>query len=322
MQQPGQVHRADGLRELDANRRGQVLDVGHAHDHRLGGRSHPHRVRLQRALDPPGHDRLLLAVLGAAQKLLAQVIVDCRIGAAPRRARQRHRAGALALATHEELGAGGEEGGGSVADGEHRALREGLAQDSEDRSGVVGGRRVDLDLAGEHDLLHLPRADALDRARHRGDVVLRRHRPRDPRALGRRGVEQRQRHRAQIGESVLETGEQRLGDIVGRRRGGERQPGLPSPPCQRDLGNHQGGRGEPGPVRSGAAVGREGEPAHGHEPGAARPVRRVDHRARDEIAPGGRDRREAVRAPRLERAGRAQGGEREAVAVGLLPRAR
>ena len=148
--------------------------------------------------------------------------------------------------------------------------------------------------------------------------MLRRHRPRDARARGGGGVKQRQRDRAQIGESALQTGEQRLRGIVGRRGGRERQPGLPSPPRQRHLGNHERGRGEPGPVRCAATVGGEGEPADGHEPGPARPLRRIDHGTGDEIAPRGRHGREAVCAARLERAGRADGGKREAVTIGLL----
>ena len=57
---------------------------------RLVGRGHPQAHRRQRALDAPGHDGLLLAVLGGSQQLLAEVVVHRRVGAAARGAGQRH----------------------------------------------------------------------------------------------------------------------------------------------------------------------------------------------------------------------------------------
>ena len=81
---------------------------------------------------------------------------------------------------------------------EAEARRKALAQDGEDRRGVVRGRRVDLHLAREHDLLQRARADALDGARDRGLVVLGRGARRDDVAPDRIGVEQRQRRRAQL----------------------------------------------------------------------------------------------------------------------------
>ena len=59
----------------------------------------------QGAFDAPRHDRLLCPVLDGAQQLLAEVVVDGRVGAAPRRAGERDRADALSLAPHEQLGA-------------------------------------------------------------------------------------------------------------------------------------------------------------------------------------------------------------------------
>jgi hypothetical protein len=46
----------------------------------------PHAHGPERSADPARHDRLFLAVLGTAQELLAEVIVNGRVGAAPSRA--------------------------------------------------------------------------------------------------------------------------------------------------------------------------------------------------------------------------------------------
>ena len=53
--------------------------------------------------DPPRNDRVLLAVLVAAQQLLAQVVVDRRVRASPDRAGQGHGAGALPFAPDQQL---------------------------------------------------------------------------------------------------------------------------------------------------------------------------------------------------------------------------
>ena len=91
----------------------------------------PDRVRAQRPLDPPRDDRVLLAVARVAQQLLAEVVVDGRVGAAPRRAGERERAHALALAAHEQLGAGGDQRRLAAPDAEDEARRELLAQHAE-----------------------------------------------------------------------------------------------------------------------------------------------------------------------------------------------
>ncbi len=57
-------------------------------------RRDPDADRLERALDPARDDRLLLAVLVAAQQLLAEVVVDRRVRAAARGAGERDRLGA------------------------------------------------------------------------------------------------------------------------------------------------------------------------------------------------------------------------------------
>ena len=105
--------------------------------------------------------------------------------------------GAQAVAAHEQLGAGGDERALPAPGAEGEARREGLAQDAEHRRRVVRARRVDLHLAREDDLVQRPGADALDRPRHRGLVVLGRHRADHAVAPGRVGVEQRQRRAAQ-----------------------------------------------------------------------------------------------------------------------------
>ena len=94
MQQAGELDRAERRGQLGADRRREVLDVRDLDDDRLGRGRHPDRVRPQRLGDPPHDDRVLVAVLVAAQQLLAEVVVDGRVGAAPRGAGQRDRAGA------------------------------------------------------------------------------------------------------------------------------------------------------------------------------------------------------------------------------------
>jgi len=53
-----------------------VLHVLHLHEHRLIRGGHPHAHRAEHALDPARDDRLLLALLGAVQELLAQQVVQ------------------------------------------------------------------------------------------------------------------------------------------------------------------------------------------------------------------------------------------------------
>ena len=88
----------------------------------------------ERLHDPPRDDRLLLAVLRRAQQLLAEVVVDGRVGAAARRARERERARAQALAADEQLGARGDQRRVAAADGEDVAPGERVAQHAEQRA--------------------------------------------------------------------------------------------------------------------------------------------------------------------------------------------
>ena len=97
----------------------EVLDVRDAHERRLGRGRDPDGVRAQRAGDPAGDDLVLLAVLVAAQQLLAKVVVDRRVGAAARGARERDGARALAVAADEQLGAGRDERRVAAPDREH-----------------------------------------------------------------------------------------------------------------------------------------------------------------------------------------------------------
>ena len=82
VQEPGELDRAQRVRELGADRRAQVLDVRDLDQRGLVGRGDPDRVRAQRAGDPADDDRLLLAVLVGAQELLAEVVVDGGVGGA------------------------------------------------------------------------------------------------------------------------------------------------------------------------------------------------------------------------------------------------
>jgi len=80
MQQACELDRGVGVGELRADRRREMLDVGDLDDRRLLGRRHPHRERAQRAGDPAGDDRLLGTLLGRAQQLLTEVVVDGGVG--------------------------------------------------------------------------------------------------------------------------------------------------------------------------------------------------------------------------------------------------
>ena len=90
VQQPGELERRARLGELGADRRRQVLDVRDLDHDGLGRDLDPDRVRLEPARDPLGDDPVLVPVLVAAQQLLAEVVVDGRVGAAPGRAGERH----------------------------------------------------------------------------------------------------------------------------------------------------------------------------------------------------------------------------------------
>ena len=170
VQHPGQLDRRARLGQLGDHRRRQVLDVRHLDDLRLGRRLDPDRVRAQGADDPLGDDPLLAAVLVAAQQLLAEVVVDGGVGAAPGRAGEGDGRDAGAGAAHQQLRAGADEGRLGRAAAEAEAGRELLAHGAEEGRRVVGGAGADDDLAGEHDLAHLPRADPGCR---RGDRRLR-----------------------------------------------------------------------------------------------------------------------------------------------------
>ena len=71
---------------------------------------------------------MLLTVALVPQQLLAEVIVDGRVGAAARRPGERERAHAMPLAPHEQLGAGRHEGGLTTTHGEHVARRKRLTE--------------------------------------------------------------------------------------------------------------------------------------------------------------------------------------------------
>src|SRR4029079_4706105 len=103
-------------------------------------------------LDPFGDDRMLGTVLGAVQELLAEVIVDRRVGAATSRACQRHCRGDGAAAANEELGAGADERRLRRSDAEAEATAEGVPEGAEERPCTVRRRRRDLNLASQDGL--------------------------------------------------------------------------------------------------------------------------------------------------------------------------
>ena len=73
---------------------------------------------LQRAGDAADDDRLLLAVLGRAQELLAEVVVDGGVGGAAGGAGQGDGLGSVAVAADQQLWRGGDEGGVAAAGAE------------------------------------------------------------------------------------------------------------------------------------------------------------------------------------------------------------
>ncbi len=148
MQEAGQLDRRARLGELGDHRRRQVLDVRHLDDLRLRRGLDPDRVRAQGADDSLGDDPLLAPVLVAAQQLLAEVVVDGGVGAAPGRAREGDGRDASAGAPHQQLRTGADEGRLRGAAAEAEAGRELLAHGAEDGRRVVGGAGGDHDLAG------------------------------------------------------------------------------------------------------------------------------------------------------------------------------
>ncbi len=122
VQQAGQRDRRARLGQLGEDRRRQMLDVCDLDDLRFRRRLDPHRMRAQGADDPRGDDALLAAVLVAAQQLLAEVVVDGRVGAAPGRAGEGNGGDAGAGAANQQLRAGAEEGGLRSAAAEAEAV--------------------------------------------------------------------------------------------------------------------------------------------------------------------------------------------------------
>ena len=277
------------------------------------------RVRAQRARDPAGDDRLLLAVLVGAQQLLAEVVVDRRVGRAARRAGQRDRRGPLALAAHQQLRRGGDERGVAAAGAEHEAGAERGAQHAEDGGGVVRRRRVDGDLAREHDLLEVARADALDGAGDGRLVVLRRRDRLDVEAPGGRGVEQRQRRRRAARRRAPRGARPPGRD---RRRARRRRPASARPTPPRRAIATSGTTRSPAakPCQCGAAPpsGANAKPPTATSPAPAGPSGVARLGVRGQLAPRRRGVGEAPRAARADRAHAAQRGQRGAVAVGLL----
>ena len=196
---------------------------------------------------------VLLAVLRALHQLLAEVVVDRRVGAAAGRAGERDAGGAGAAAADQELRAGAEERRLGRADAEAEAGREELAHRSERRRRVVRGGRLDRDLAGEDDLRELPGADPLDRGADRARVVARRGDRRDRRVPARVRVEDRKRAVDERGDPPA----QARGDVLGAPLP-RRSPPRPSARCARRRGTATApaGRAAPAEATTTATPGR------------------------------------------------------------------
>ncbi len=280
----------------------------------------PDRVRTQATDDALDHDAVLAAVLVGAQEALAEVVVDGGVGAAAGRAGQGDGRDAGAGAADEELGARADEGRLGRPGAEAEAGRELLAHRAEDRARVMGGGRLDDHLAGQHDLLHLPRRDPPCRLLDRGFEGARRLGAADRRAVGRVRVEQRQgRVGAQAREPRRQLGRPALGVVPGPDDRVDGDVGLLPAPRDRDLGQEERAGLERAPGRRAAALGVEGEAAEPDRAGAGgQPARRLDHRVAARFADLPRDLGEAPRAAPGGLARDPHPGQRE-LAVGLLP---
>ena len=235
------------------------------------------------------------------------MVVDGGVGAAAGRAGEGDGRDAGAGAAHQELRAGADEGRLGRPGAEAEAGRELLAHRAEDRRRVVRGGGADDHLAGQHDLLHLPRRDPRCRLLDRGFE--------GAAAAGR------------CGSSGGRSGAGRA--AAGSRRRAGRRGAPPAPPprrsasspgpttaltvrkavlpaaTDRDLGQEERAGLERAPGRRAAALGVEGEAAEPDRPGAGgQPARLVDDRV----------------APRLRRPSAATSAKRRAPARGR-PRA-
>ena len=124
-------------------------------------------------------------------------------------------------------------------------------------AGSYGVGRVDLHFAREHDLLDAARRDQLDRSGHRRLVVLGRHRAGDLKAPDRRGVEQRQRTRAQLAEAPSDSRQQILRGVIRLRRA---PPASCAPPARPRA------RGARAPARARSATPARSPPSAATQP--------------------------------------------------------
>ncbi len=276
----------------------------------------------QHLRDPARDDRVLFAVARVLQHLLAEVRVDCRVGASPRGCRERQRRDALPLPAQQQLGAGRDQRRIATAGTEHEARRELRPQHAEDRCGVIRARGVHLDLPREHDLAHAAGPDQLDCAGDGLLVVLGGHRAEDLVAARRGRVEQRQGLLAKLREPSQQPVQQLFGVVVRlhERAQRERDERHTASLAAREahLRHHQARGGERPPVRRRAAIRREAETADGERTGRVGAVGGVRERAPGQLPPARRELRETVRTGRAQLERLAQGAQRPRTAIGLL----
>ena len=128
----------------------------------LVGGGGPEADRLEGPLDPPRHDRLLLALLGAVGELLAEMVVHRRVGAATSRARRAPPYCARAPSRrNEELGARAQEGKLRRPDTPAETGGEHLSQGAQHGARSVGAARGRGPRARAR-ASRAPRRDALD----------------------------------------------------------------------------------------------------------------------------------------------------------------
>ena len=250
-----------GLGELGVDRRREVLDVRDL-DH-LGLRAaSTHTAMPASARRSACRRSRALSGSSRAQELLAEMVVDGRIGAPPRRAGQRHRGDAGAVRRTSSSGLAPRNAASGVPHAKAETGGELLAHGAEDGAARSCADGASPHLAGEHDLLNLPasiRATAAPRhARSAGRQDARDRRP--PRWV-------RVRHWQQIRAQSREASPGGVdGALAGKRS--NRQSVLLSPPDERKLRDERHRRLEGRPLRRPGAVRVEGEAPHPYRPRA------------------------------------------------------
>jgi hypothetical protein len=226
-----------------------VLEVADLDDERLALGVDPDGVRAESALDASHDDPVLVEDLWAAQHRLAEVIVDRGVratrGCPSERDRRRHRA----RAPHQQLWARPDECRLWRPEAEAEAGRKELAKGAEQARGIVRGRRLDGELAGEDHLFDRRGADPLHSRCHDSLVPVGWIPPEYPRGGARVRVCRRQRGSAQGTETAGGAVQKVIGSATRLEIGGSRQEGPFGAADDRHFGQDGERRRQRGPDR-------------------------------------------------------------------------